>query len=254
MSNERRGRVRRTHVPPPERQGHDKQQLEVAYRLKWAKRGGARFLSHLDALRALLRALRRAELPLALSQGYNPHLKIAFGSALPLGVESEAEYLDIKLTKPLPPVEVARRMTESLPPGFMLREVRFAPSGGRALASYESVSRHVAKPLPGAGEPGGEWRSDLAERARRFLAQPSHQVERSKRRAIDVRSLVADVRSPADTGDGWAIEFDLLSGPKGAGRADELLTALGHDPTEWLVLKTEFWPLVQGTKVSPWQA
>lgn len=252
----------RRHGPPRSspRQGDSREQVEIGYRLRWAKRGGARFLSHLDALRALLRALRRADLPLALSQGYNPHLKIAFASALPLGVESEAEYLDIKLTRPLAPAELARRLAEALPPGFLLREVRYAPGGGRALASYEAVSRHVARPLPNDGaeierdgsEQGGD--ADLVERTRWFLEQPAVVVERSSGRTVDVRSLVADVRVPPATDDGWSIEFDLLSGPKGAGRADELLEALGRDPAEWLVIKTEFWPLVQGMKVSPWQA
>ncbi|MDP2872196.1 MAG: TIGR03936 family radical SAM-associated protein [Bacillota bacterium] len=282
------------HGPPRTRTPGSEAQLEVGYRLRWAKRGGARFLSHLDALRALVRALRRAELPLALSQGYNPHLKIAFASALALGVESEAEFVDVQLTKPLSLPELARRVAAALPPGFLLREARFVPAGGRALAAYESISRYVGRPIfgsgpapgpglapeqgPGAGpQPEGAPPDELAQRARWFLAQLAVVVERSPGRTVDVRSLVADVRCPppsdsgptgtpaapgaldgarfsAEIGDGWAIEFDLLSGPKGAGRADELLFALGQDPAGWLLLKTDFWPLVEGMKISPWQA
>lgn len=367
---------------PGLRQGGQLPQLEVGYRLRWAKRGGARFLSHLDVLRALLRAIRRAQLPVALSQGYNPHLKIASAAALPLGVESEAEFVDVQLTRPMLPVELARRLAPALPPGFSLREVRYTPRGGRALAAYESVSRYVARPLPGpaprsvgpagyangpvgsasaagpvgpadptsqadsgcpAGPTGDAWGqtglsspadlggeveadlADLADRVRVFLAQTAVVIERSPGRYVDVRSLVANVRCPATAGTSsaaasalsttpgassaaagassaapgapatpvgassavpealaapppeagpspqaervlerelvsaetvsrWAIEFDLLSGPRGAGRPDELLAALGQDPALWLVLKTDFWPLVEGVKLSPWQA
>jgi radical SAM-linked protein len=274
--SQRRGGDRGTRKPhrPARRPGGAGQQpdagqlLEVGYRLRWAKRGGARFLSHLDALRALLRALRRAGLPLALSQGYNPHAKIAFASALALGLESEAEFVDVQLTRPLSLAELAQRVTETLPPGFFLREARFAPRGGRALAAYVSVSRHVARPLPGCLL-SEQSAAALADRARWFLAQPAVIIERSPDKTVDVRSLVADIRChvtvgaagdldakqfSAEMSSEWAVEFDLLSGPKGAGRADELLTVLGQDPAGWLVLKTDFWPLVEGMKLSPWQA
>src|SRR5690606_33558809 len=68
------------------------------YRLRYAKFGPARFASHLDLGRALGRALRRAGLPVAYSQGFHPLPKMAFGPPLPVGVESEAEFVDITFT------------------------------------------------------------------------------------------------------------------------------------------------------------
>ena len=77
------------------------------YRLRYARFGPARFASHLDLGRALGRALRRAALPVAYSQGFHPLPKMAFGPPLPVGVESEAEFLELTLTRELAPEEIA---------------------------------------------------------------------------------------------------------------------------------------------------
>ncbi len=68
------------------------------YRLTYKKAGKLRFLSHLDLLRTFSRAIRRAELPIRYSEGFNPHPKLSFGPALSLGLESFCEMLDIELT------------------------------------------------------------------------------------------------------------------------------------------------------------
>ena len=72
----------------------------VYYRLRvsYVKRGRLSMLSHLEIARALERSIRRANLPFAISQGFSPHMKIAYGSALPVGVGSDCEYFDIFLS------------------------------------------------------------------------------------------------------------------------------------------------------------
>ena len=75
-------------------------------RLRYAKRGPARFTSHRDFSRALERALRRAEVPMAYSSGFNPHPRISYAGAAPTGSASEAEYLEIGLAKVLDPADV----------------------------------------------------------------------------------------------------------------------------------------------------
>ncbi|MGB2757664.1 MAG: TIGR03936 family radical SAM-associated protein, partial [Acidimicrobiia bacterium] len=64
-------------------------------RLKYSKQGRVRFIGHRDLARALERALRVAQVPLAFTEGFSPHPKISFGHALTVGAESVAEYLDI---------------------------------------------------------------------------------------------------------------------------------------------------------------
>lgn len=80
--------------------------LRVAFR----KAGRLRFLSHLEVMRACERAARRAALPYAVSRGFTPRMKIAFGPALPVGTAGELEYYDLTLTQFIPPEEACRSL------------------------------------------------------------------------------------------------------------------------------------------------
>lgn len=91
--------------------------------LRLARRGPARFLGHLDQVRALDRALRRSGLPVAYSEGFNPRAKLSFGPPLPVGAESEAELCALELTRPVAPAEVLSRLRPQLPPGLELLTV-----------------------------------------------------------------------------------------------------------------------------------
>ena len=73
-------------------------------RIRYAKRGRLRFVSHRDFARAFERALRRSGVPMAFSAGFSPHAKISYVGAAPTGSASEAEYLEICLlyTSPSP--------------------------------------------------------------------------------------------------------------------------------------------------------
>src|SRR4051812_49839172 len=86
-------------------------------RLRYAKRGRLRFSSHRDFQRALERALRRADVPMAYSAGFRPHPKISFANAAPTGTASEAEYVEISLTRRCDPAAVRRAFGDSPPPG-----------------------------------------------------------------------------------------------------------------------------------------
>ena len=88
------------------------------YRIWHSKAGGSAYLSQLELQAVLDRALRRAAMPLAFSQGFHPMPLLSFGRALPVGVESQAEWFALTLHKDLPPQEVAARLTPLLPPGM----------------------------------------------------------------------------------------------------------------------------------------
>src|SRR5437764_10446180 len=83
--------------------------------IRYAKRGRLRFTSHRDFARAFERALRRAAIPMAYSAGFTPHPKISYVGAAPIGVASEAEYVEIGLAERQQPAEVRRRLDEALP-------------------------------------------------------------------------------------------------------------------------------------------
>ena len=93
------------------------------YRLHYAKQDEARWLSHLEFTQVFYRSLRRSGLPLQFSQGYHPLPKVSFHGALPVGVASVCETLDIELTGTLSPQEIRERLNRALSPGINIFQV-----------------------------------------------------------------------------------------------------------------------------------
>src|SRR5271154_2021272 len=87
-------------------------------RLRFAKRGDLRLVSHHDVMRCLERMLRRARIPIAATQGFNPRPKMTFALALGLGIEGRCEVVDLEITEPLDPAELLSRLRLAAPPGF----------------------------------------------------------------------------------------------------------------------------------------
>jgi radical SAM-linked protein len=101
-------------------------------RLRYAKRGRLRFSSHRDFARAFERSLRRAEVPMAYSAGFSPHPKISYLGAVPTGVGSEAEYLEISVWRRVDPEAVRAALDEVLPDGLDILEAVEAGPGSLA--------------------------------------------------------------------------------------------------------------------------
>lgn len=89
-------------------------------RIFYAKTGRAKYLSHLDVMRAFSRAIKRSELPVWYTQGFNPHLYLTFALPLSLGYEGMTETVDIRLERELSMEEVAARLAPCLPDGFQV--------------------------------------------------------------------------------------------------------------------------------------
>jgi radical SAM-linked protein len=153
-------------------------------RLRYAKRGPMRFTSHRDFARAFERAILRAGVPIAYSQGFTPHPKISYASAAPTGVASEAEYLEIGLRDRVDPAQLVEALDVALSPGLDVLDA--VEAAGGSLADRIDASAWRIE-LPGVG----------AEAARRavdaFLAAPEVPVERltkQGRRTLDARGPV----------------------------------------------------------------
>ncbi len=163
-------------------------------RLRYAKRGRLRFTSHRDIARAFERALRRAGVPMAYSQGFSPHPKISWSGAVPTGVASEAEYVELQLVEKVDPEVLRVELDAALPHGIDLLEAVEARSGG--LAERLELSRwRIA--LPGVTD--RELRAAVAE----FLASDRVEVERMTkdgRRTIDARTAVVSAHVVAGHG------------------------------------------------------
>lgn len=91
-------------------------------KIKYKKGGEVKFLSHKELMRAIQRAVRRAGLPIAYSQGFNPHMKISWGNALKVGATSEGEYAELQIDGWIKPFELLDRLNAQLPPGIAILE------------------------------------------------------------------------------------------------------------------------------------
>jgi radical SAM-linked protein len=109
----------------------------VKLRVRYSKLGKVRFTSHRDGARLWERALRKADVPIAVSGGFTPRPKLSFGLALPTGAESLAEYLDLELATEVDIEPLAQRLTEALPPGFTVSHV--VPKHAGAASLQEDV-------------------------------------------------------------------------------------------------------------------
>ncbi|MDJ0771276.1 MAG: TIGR03936 family radical SAM-associated protein [Ilumatobacter sp.] len=175
-------------------------------RVRSSKLGKVRFTSHRDAARMWERALRRAGLPVAATEGFTPRPKMSFGLALPTGAESIAEYVDIELQRDVVADDVdlntlPARLGSALPIGFDVLVV--AEREQRIESLQESVTSctwELWSPRLTA--------EDHAD-ARRLLEAPELVLERErkgKRSADDVRPMILDIR-PDPAGDRAVVDL-----------------------------------------------
>ncbi len=105
------------------------------YRLKFSKTGKMIYIGHLDLLKFFIRLIKRTKLPIAYSNGFNPHQQLTFAIPLSLGALSYGEYLDIQLTEPVDCSEIKLRCNKALPPGIEILKVRELSEGEKNCAS-----------------------------------------------------------------------------------------------------------------------
>lgn len=127
-------------------------------RIKFRKEAEGRFISHLDLLRVVERAVRRAGLKVAHTQGFNPRPRILYASALALGATSEAEYADIDLEVAVPAADVPRRLNSVLPPAVRVTAAAEVSEHSKPLMAVVNAAEYdvlvpVAAALDAAGAP-----------------------------------------------------------------------------------------------------
>ena len=93
---------------------------------KFTKNGDMKFISHLDLMRLFTRAMRRAGLPLKMTEGFSPHPKFSIKKALKLGVESDNEEAEVGVREFIRPQELEERLQKQLPHGILIRESRLS--------------------------------------------------------------------------------------------------------------------------------
>lgn len=111
-------------------------------RLEITKGEEIRYISHLDYASAMERAIIRAKLPAAYSEGFNPHMKLSFASALAVGVTSQAEYIDIELKEQVDLGQGVMRLSGMLPPGIVIKGARYVPDNVPALMAIVNLATY----------------------------------------------------------------------------------------------------------------
>jgi radical SAM-linked protein len=195
------------------------------YRLVFAKISSGRFLSHLEMATVLRRAMRRAQLPLAYSKGYNPTPRISFEAALPLGLESRVEEMEVILRQPVAVSKLRSRLNNELPAGLEILEAKEQQHPAR-----QEVNRVVTYE---ATLPRGSWPSEGFRRFKEGLLPPLRQ--RSKRGeivvALEERMLELEALDPS------RIRFSLTHGGNGNIRVRDLLVHI-FDLSREVILET----------------
>jgi len=178
--------VSRQHEPNPSAPPAQK------VRLRYTKRGRLRFTSHRDVARIFERAIRRAGVPMAYSQGFNPHPKISWVGAAPTGVASEAEYVELSLVRVVDPLVLAREVDAALPPGLDVVDAVTATTGSLPERIHASLWEIVIDGVDPAA---------LRSAVTAFMDLKTAMVERltkDGRRQLDARGAVLSMTVDAD--------------------------------------------------------
>ena len=201
-------------------------------RVSFAKTSAMRFTGHLDLFRTWERTIRRAGLPLAYSQGFNPHPKMALACALPLGFTSQAEVIDIWLEADGDLSAVQAALEKAAPPGIQIQALEEVDAHLPALQTVVDSAEYEITLLEACPR--------LDERLAELLG--SETLPRQRRgKDYDLRPLIGSVeRLDNDPRTGFTSMRVMLAAREGAtGRPEELLEALGIDPLAARVHRTK---------------
>lgn len=155
------------------------------YRIRFRKLADLRLIGHHDLARLWERVFRRADVPLAMSEGYHPKARLSFPLALPLGVAGYDEILEIQLTQSLDSSLLVARLVSQLPPGLEIVSLEELPPGARK-AQVVRVAYQVDVPA--------ERHAVVAERVARLQAAAAWPYRRPEDgREVDVRPDIEHV-------------------------------------------------------------
>ena len=162
-------------------------------RIKFAKEGMMKFIGHLDIMRFFQKAIRRAELPVAFSEGFSPHMIMSFAAPLGVGITSAGEYFDMELTQELPSRELKERLNRQMVEGMEVLSVRRIPEGKASKAmSLVAAADYLVSFREGMELTG--WREKIAE----FYGQDSIVIMRKTKRSekeTDIRPWILQLEA-----------------------------------------------------------
>jgi radical SAM-linked protein len=192
-------------------------------RVRFRRGEEVKYITHLDLMRFWERALRRAGVALAYSEGHTPHPRLSLAAPLAVGVTSSAELMDVLLTQRIAPSDFMRSVSAQLPAGIEMLEVAEVGLGLPSLQSEVRWARYrVEGPFSGAAE-------EVRSAVERFLAAESipweHMRDKEVRR-YDIRALVRELWVDDGPSGAYAVGMVLRCDNTATGRPEQVAAAL----------------------------
>ena len=181
--------------------------MEQLVRIKYCKDGPIRYISHLNLTQVFTRVLRRANIPVFISDGFNPRFKISFGPPLPLGISSISEYLDIKLKKEIKAEELVEKLNRALPRGLNISRAKIIPLSAVSLvkaidrATY-TITLKIKEKLINSESTNQEdefeeLKEEIGKNIKRFVDLKEIIIEKQTKNGIkmvDIRPTILDIK------------------------------------------------------------
>ena len=167
-------------------------------RVKFSKEGAVKFIGHLDVMRYFQKAIRRAGIDVAYSEGFSPHMIMSFAAPLGVGVTSTGEYFDMELRSISSSRQLTERFNAVMAEGIRVLSVREIPEGkAHAAMSLVAGADYLVAFRPGKGLAEG-WEDRVEE----FLAQPEIVILRKTKRSekeTDIRPWIYRMEAREDS-------------------------------------------------------
>lgn len=191
-------------------------------RFSYSVVGPVKFLSHLDLLKYFCKGVKRAGIPIAYSEGFNPHPKIAFGPPRGVAVAGLSEYCDMKLKSPMTAEEFVEKFNKALPKGIKINDARVVEGKVKPLQAVINRAEYEA-------EITGCDLGNMAERIDQLLAAETVEIIRHNPKkgdkTVNLRSGIENL-SWQETAEGGKLRMTLIFGEGGSVKPTEVVDYL----------------------------
>lgn len=167
-------------------------------RIKFAKEGAMKFIGHLDIMRYFQKAVKRAGIDVAYSEGFSPHMIMSFAAPLGVGITSTGEYFDMEIHTPMSSEEAVKRLNDTMVEGMKIVSFRSVPDGKASKAMSLVAAADYKVSFREGMEPIADWKEKIVE----FYQQDSIPIikkTKKNEKEIDLKSFIYDLDVEEDS-------------------------------------------------------
>ncbi|ABR48458.1 conserved hypothetical protein [Alkaliphilus metalliredigens QYMF] len=232
-------------------------------RSRFYKKDDMVFISHLDVIRVFERAIRRVNIPIAYTQGFNPHPIMAFAAALGLGISSEGEYIDIQFKENLEPQFFMEKLNEALPIGLQLVESKVISNREKSLMSIIQYASYLVK-IPLGSNENKALKTTIENLLNRdevmITKEKTKKVGRRKqvtRREVNIRDQIINLELMDSNEEMTLMSMLLVAGSEGNLKPEVVLGIINEEMEASIDLQTvrihrvDLFKEINGEKMTP---